>query len=270
MGKLIGGLVGLFSGGFWGAVAGLIIGHLFDKALSKFKPRESPEVLQAIQENFFQTTFTLIGFLAKSDGIVTQEEIDQTQQLMDKMGLTADHKREAIRLFKVGATPNFDPRPTLQAFRDTCGNRPQLVQMLIVYLVNTALADGKFDAKEESALRQVADGLNFSHLAFEQLLNMIRAQGAFAGGHYHYRQGQQQGSYEQTSGKQLSDAYAALGVSSSASDAELKKAYRKLMSEYHPDKLMGQGVPEDMIKVATERSQEIQTAYDLIRKTRKK
>jgi len=61
-----------------------------------------------------------------------------------------------------------------------------------------------------------------------------------------------------------------LKVSEAASDTEIKKAYRKLISEYHPDKLMGQGVPEDMIKVATERSQKVQTAYDLIKKTRKK
>ena len=138
--------------------------------------------------------------------------------------------------------------------------------MLIVYLVNTALADGKFDPKEESALRKIAETLNFSHIAFDQLLRMIRAQGTFAGnnnhGHYGYSPSQ--------NGNELNKAYDALGVEKTASDAEIKKAYRKLMSEYHPDKLMGQGVPDDMIKVATERSQEVQTAYDLIKKSRKK
>jgi len=193
VGKLIGFLAVLFSGGgFFLALLGLFIGSLFDKAVRNFSQRESPEVLQAIQEKFFQTTFTLIGYLAKSDGIVTQEEIDQTQQLMDKMGLTADHKREAIRFFKVGAEPHFDPTETLQSFRETCGGRAQLTQMLMVYLINTALADGKFDTKEEAALRRVAEGLHFSHLAFEQLLRMIRAQGAFTGGGYQYQQNGQQ------------------------------------------------------------------------------
>jgi DnaJ like chaperone protein len=265
LGKLIGGLIGLFSGGLFMGLLGLFVGSLFDKAARNFSKRESPAVLQAVQEKFFQTTFTLIGYLAKSDGTVTQEEVDQTQSLMDKMGLTADHKREAIRLFKVGSTPGFDPQVTLQSFRDTCSGRIQLTQMLMVNLINIALADGKFDAKEESALREVAQGLNFSHLAFEQLLKMIRAQGAFAGSNYQSRQGRQQ-----PSRNQLNAAYDALGVTEAASDTDIKKAYRKLISEYHPDKLMGQGVPEDMIKVATERTQEIQTAYDLIKKMRKK
>ncbi len=265
VGKVIGGLIGFLSFGIIGAIAGAYIGHLFDQSLAKFRHSESPEQLQAIKDTFFSTTFTLIGYLAKADGRVSEEEIDQTQQLMDKMGLTADHKREAIALFKVGAAPDFDPQETLKQFRETCGHRVQLTQMLIVYLVNTALADGEFDAKEESALRNIANGLNFSHRAFEHLLRMIRAQGAFGGGNYQYQSGS-----PQSNPNELANAYTALGVSETDSDAQIKKAYRKLMSEYHPDKLMGQGVPEDMIKVATERSQEVQTAYDLIKKSRKK
>ena len=71
-----------------------------------------------------------------------------------------------------------------------------------------------------------------------------------------------------TSASAIDAAYQALGVSKDDSDAEIKKAYRRLVREYHPDKLMGQGLPEEMIKEATVRSQEIQTAYDLIKKNR--
>ena len=266
MGKLIGGIIGFIFANFIGAIIGVIIGHFFGKGLRPFMTKESPEQLEAIQASFFNTTFTLIGYLAKADGIVSQEEIDQTQNLMEKMGLKADHKREAIRLFKVGAEPSFDPQETVNAFREMCGHRVQLKQMLIVYLVNTALADGKLHANEEIALRKIAEGLQFSSMVFEQLLKMLYAQESFSHQQYQQRSYQQ----EQVNTNELANAYAALGVNESTSDPEVKKAYRKLMSQYHPDKLMGQGVPEDMIKVATEQSQEIQRAYDLIKKARKK
>lgn len=263
MGKLIGGLLGLYNMGILGGLFGVFIGHLFDRALRQFNENESPEALQAIQTTFFNTTFTLIGFLAKTDGRVSQEEIDQTQQLMDKMGLTADHKREAIRLFKMGCASDFTPGETLARFNEVCGHRARLKQMLIIYLINTALADGKFDTREESALTQIAETLNFSHLAFVQLLRMLRAQETFSDNTY------QQRTNHQANPDEISEAYAALGLNTSASKIEVKRAYRKLMSEYHPDKLIGQGVPEDMIKLATERSQEVQTAYDLIKKSQK-
>jgi len=261
IGKVIGGILGLLSGGLVGAIVGLFFGHMFDKAKARFVQSESPEALQAIQTTFFRTTFTLIGYLAKADGRVSSEEIDSTQQLMEKMGLAADHKREAIRLFKAGAEPNFYPQETLINFQDICGHRAQLTQMLMVYLVNTALADGDFDPKEETALRKIAEGLRFSNTAFDHLIRMIRGQGAFGGG---YQQGGQQ-----STSADIDKAYDALGIRNTASDAEAKKAYRKLMSEYHPDKLIGQGVPDDMVKVATERAQEVQAAYDVIKQSRK-
>ncbi len=136
-----------------------------------------------------------------------------------------------------------------------------------MYLVNMALADGNFDASEEAVLKKVASSLGISSMMFEQMLRMIKAQGAFAGGAGGYSSSG--GAYSATpNANQIDLAYQALGVKSDVTDTQLKRAYRKLMSQYHPDKLTGQGVPEDMIKSATERSQEIQAAYDLIKKSR--
>ena len=98
---------------------------------------------------------------------------------------------------------------------------------------------------------------------------MIQAQSQFAGGHYHSSSGNSGGySAAQNSADSLALAYQALGVEKDVSAAVLKKTYRKLIREFHPDRLMGQGLPDDMIKVATERSQEIQAAYELIKKSR--
>jgi len=68
--------------------------------------------------------------------------------------------------------------------------------------------------------------------------------------------------------QKLDDAYAALGVTPAATEDELKRAYRKLMSENHPDKLTSKGLPESMRQFAEERAREINVAYDLIKKAR--
>ncbi|MBR9909404.1 MAG: co-chaperone DjlA [Gammaproteobacteria bacterium] len=262
-GKLIGGLLGFFGGGFLGAIIGVLIGSLFDRAMNRLQDDESPAQLQAIQAVFFRSAFTLIGYLAKADGRVSEDEVQQTQRLMEEMGLTPEHKRDAIKYFKAGSAAGFDPEETLHNFREVCGRRPQLARMILLYLFNTAISDGNFDEAEVAILRQIADGLGFSSFAFEQLLRMVRAQGAFRGGQY------QGGAGARSQVDELSAAYAALDVSKADSDAEIKQAYRRLMSENHPDKLIGQGVPADMVKAATERSQEIQAAYDVIKRARK-
>lgn len=255
LGKIIGGLIGYITFGFIGAIIGLFIGNIFDKGYAGVFQLHSPEKLAQRQRVFFETTFSLMGMIAKSDGRISEEEVAHTEHYMNQLGLTPEHRREAIELFKSGA--NADLQSILDDFNAACP-LANLKQMLMVHLVGVSLADGVLDPAEEDLLRQIATGVGFDRRSFDHLIQMIRNQSHF----------QNQGaSYD--SKNDLQAAYEALGVEETATDAEIKKAYRKLMSEYHPDKLMGQGVPEDMIKVATERSQEVQTAYDLIKKSRK-
>lgn len=262
IGKVIGGLIGFFTGGPILAAIGIFFGHLFDRGYARTQAPVSQEELHNIQHTFFNTLFLLLGYLAKADGRISETEVKLTETFMDKMGLTVEHKREAIRLFKLGADSAFDPEIALQNFRRDCFRSPSLTQMLLVHMVNLALADGVLDDTEATILRYVAERLGFSRFAFEQILRMIQAQNTFAGGES-FESGR-----PRAGANQIELAYQALGVSSAASDGEIKKAYRKLMSEYHPDKLIGQGMPEDMIKAATERSQEIQMAYEVIKKSR--
>jgi len=264
-GKLIGGIIGLLAAGPFGLIVGIFVGHYFDKAMKGFSHKMSPAERHQVEESFFRTVFLMMGKLAKSDGRVTEAEIAHIEGLMAQMALNSDHRQRAIGIFKEGVDGNFDTATELANFRAVCARHPILSQQLLNYLLSLALADGALSTSEENFLREVAVGLGVSPKLFEQLLRMVRAQ-------THFRQGQ--GSYSHQPGQrpagkdELNLAYEALGADKSATDAELKRIYRKLMSENHPDKLTGQGVPEDMIKLATERVQEIQTAYELIKKHR--
>lgn len=261
LGKLLGTLLGYGMGGWLGALIGFFVGQMFDRGYNQLQREGGPGNRQAVEQSFFETLFTLLGHMAKADGRVSEEEVRQTEAYMAEMGLTAEHRRQAIDLFKQGADPEFDLDAQLEAFRRTCGRRTRLVRMLLVYLVNIALADGELDETEVQVLRRIAEGLGLSSAMFEQLLRMIQAQNSFAGG-------AGGGASGPARADELARAYDALGVSPEASDHQIKRAYRKLISEHHPDKLIGQGMPEDMIKQATERSQEIRKAYDLIKQAR--
>lgn len=263
-GKVIGGVVGFLIGGPLLAIVAIFIGHGFDKNRAT---QVTPQKRAAIEQCFFDTTFSLLGYLAKADGRISKSEIAITEKLIDEMGLSSDQRSKAIDLFKKGSASNFTTTETLAAFKSLCGTNRNLVQMLLSYLINLAFADGVLDPAEEQVLREIAEGLGINSIAFEKLLQMIKAQDTFkqGGGQYYSHQGR-----GQTSQDELAQAYIAVGVDASATDAEVKKAYRKLMSQYHPDKLSGQGLPEDAVKAATERSQEIQVAYDVIKKARAK
>jgi DnaJ like chaperone protein len=214
----------------------------------------------AARQTFFETAFTLMGHVAKSDGRVSEQEVALTEQLMTRLGLTAEHRQEAIALFKRGTAPGFDLDAQLREFSLHCGTHPNLRQMLMVFLFNTAIADGAISANEHALLQRIALAAGFSEPQFEQLLRMFTAQEQFSGA-----AGGRGGTPRPDA---VAQAYAALGVDAGASDREVKHAYRKLMSQYHPDKLIAEGMPEDMVRVATERTQEIQNAWELVRKAR--
>ncbi|MBN7797123.1 co-chaperone DjlA [Parahaliea mediterranea] len=257
-GKLIAGLLGLVLGGPIGLVLGVALGHLFDRGLSTTLQFGSPEQIARIKQNFFDTTFLLQGFLAKADGRISEEEIAHTEQVIQQMGLNAQQRRQAIELFRRGAAPDFQPEPVVAQFLELCRAQRQLQSTLLLFLVSLALADNKLDAAEREALGRIARLMGIGQAQLDQLLRMAQAQA-----HFHGHSG---GTAEP--GTSLDDAYAALGVDRDIGDKELKRAYRKLMSENHPDKLIARGVPDDMVKLATEKSQEIQSAYEMIRKHR--
>ena len=258
--KIIAAFMGWQVAGLFGAMIGFYIGHFFGRGLSGFSRPLSAQQQQRAGACYFETTFTLLGYLAKADGRVSEEEIAQAEALMSRMGLNAEHRQQAIGFFKAGANSNFVLDELMQQFVSTCGRLNNLKQSLLNDLIALALADGELHSAERQALQSIAQYLGVSKALFERLIAMIMAQSQFKGAGAAGSVG---------SASQLESAYKALGVSAKNTDSEIKKAYRKLLSENHPDKLMGQGMPDDMINLATERTQEIRKAYELIQQSRK-
>ena len=253
--KFIGVIAGFFLFGFFGSILGYIVGAFIDRVRALGAGAMNPLTNALRQAVFLETVFVLMGKLAKADGQISQVEIDHVEQFIQKLGMTAEHRTQAITWFNKGADQAFQIEPTYQRFMSICGHTRDLKQMLLVYLIVIALADGHFHPAEEALLTEIASHLGYDQAEFKQLMDMVLNQSRF-------------GSDQINPAEALDNAYKALGVTQDSTDQEIKRAYRKLMSQYHPDKLMGQGVPEDMIAVATEQAKEIQLAYDLIKKSR--
>ncbi len=265
LGKIIGGTFGFFMGGPLGAVLGAALGHQFDKGMAGldrletggFEPGEQPRV----QTAFFTATFSVMGHVAKADGQVSPEEIELAKAVMGQMGLPPELRKTAINLFNEGKKSDFPLDAALDQFRNECHRRSTLIQMFIEIQLQAAYADGSLDETEETLLLHICDKLGFSRYKFQRLKVVTEAQRRFSSSW--------QESHPQSRGPTLGDAYQSLGIEKTASDAEVKKAYRRLMSQHHPDKLVAKGLPEEMMKIATEKTQEIRKAYETIRKARK-
>lgn len=258
--KIIGIIVGGYVLGFWGAVIGYFIGASADRTNSYGIGGINPLSTGRRQTVFLETVFVLMGKLAKADGHISASEIAHVEAFIKKNGMSNEHRKQAIEQFKRGSAADFDITAALDQFITTCGHTLHLKQVLLMYLIVMALADGKLDPPEQTLLEKIALQLGYSSVQFKQMLEMVLNQAHFS----------QDQSKQQSSASALNDAYKALGVTKNNTDQEIKRAYRKLISQYHPDKLMGQGLPEDMIAQATEQTKEIQVAYDLIKKHRTK
>lgn len=267
-GKIIVGLLGLLIGGPVGLGIGVLIGHFLDRGVERvqsfnpFRPYRAGE-REEVHEALLSAVFAIMGHLAKADGRVSEQEIGHAEAVMNRMQLNAEQRRQAQEQFRRGKMDDFPLDATVAEFRQRIRHRRHLILVFLEILLQSALADGRFNAAEEQVLIRVAEGLGVPEAQFRQILNMLLAQAQFAGAGSGAH-----GAGGAPSRPSLHQAYQVLGVTESASDQEIKKAYRRLMSEHHPDKLASRGVPEEMIRMATEKTAEISKAYEMIKDAR--
>lgn len=256
-GLAIGALIGLFSGGFIGLLIGGAVGFWFDRGLRKSLSSYHPQQL------FFRATFTVMGKVAKADGRVSETEISFAREVMARMNLSEEKRKEAIELFSEGKRNEFDIASVLRPLGAMLKHRSAVKLMFVEIQLQAAMADGEVSPAEQTLLSEICRLLQFTPQEAQALISRIRAEQAFREQAYRAHDNP-----EQYSAASLQEAYGVLGVEPSATDAEVKKAWRRLMSQHHPDKLVSKGLPEEMIQLAKEQTQEIQAAYDQIRKAR--
>lgn len=262
-GKLLGGVIGFSFGGPIGAILGGVVGHQIDK---KGEEQLEPGSQERVQAAFFTATFSVMGHIAKADGRVTEVEIRHAEEVMRRMGLDQTARKLAVDLFSQGKAQDFDLHGVLEQFKRECHRRRNLMQMFMEVQISMAMADGIVHQQERTVLHEVGKSLGFPGFMIDQLIKMVQAQQRF------YQHSQQQGGehggpgYQQANGPSVEQAYQVLGVKSSDDQQTVKRAYRRLMSQHHPDKLVAKGLPEQMIKMATEKTQEIKAAYELVKR----
>ncbi|WP_136247151.1 co-chaperone DjlA [Halomonas borealis] len=244
----IGALLGYLIGGFVGLLVGGGLGYWLAHRLRKSMLGR----LAGVQTQFLESTFAVMGCLCKADGQVSEDELAASRTLWDRLRLNEQQRAKARADFTRGKSADFDLDAELAKVRQIVGTQPALRQVFLQVQLAAVAADGQLHPAEHEMLTRVMRGLGCSDAEIAQIEAMLRGGPDAAG----------------DSGPSLEDAYQVLGVSAEASDAEIKKAYRRLMSENHPDKLAAKGMPESMREVAKERTSEIGNAYERIRKAR--
>lgn len=248
MPALIGALVGWFVGHWTGLLVGFIAGFVLSRVVAAW-------LVGAVRSRFLGSTWAVMGAMSKADGRVTAEEIRVAEAFFDRMGLGGADRQAAKDAFNRGKAAGFDLDAEVAAVAKACRAVPPLLHMFLAVQLAALSADGLVHADEQRLLVRIARGLGLSDAEVQRLESMLRLHGAT-------------GEAGASAASKLDDAYRVLGVSPDSGDAEVKKAYRRLMSENHPDKLAARGLPESMRAMAEARSRDITTAYDLVKQSR--
>ncbi len=247
IGKIVGGTIGLFLGGPLGAIAGVALGHGLDVARDQHSgttmrsPFHNPE--QKAQLTFFVATFSMLAKLVKADKNISREEISTIETFMvHDLHLDFQSRQVASRIFQTALESNETFESLASQFYGQFRSNPQLLELLIDILIRVAAADGNITRNEE-----------------ELILQAVRIFG-FTADYYRV--------IKQRYSKAHDTAYAILGCSSDDSNETIKKKYKQLVFEHHPDTIASKGLPEEFVEYANKKFSEIQQAYETIRKER--
>jgi DnaJ like chaperone protein len=207
-----------------------------------------------IQQAFFKATFQVMGHLAKADGRVTEQGIRAARSMMEELSLREDEMQAAMDLYREGKDRDFPLQATLTDLARLCADRADLCRMFVLIQLQTAFAGDGLNAAGRSVLARIAAALRVSAYEVIQMEALLRMQRAAP--------------RQKPTVDRLAEAHEVLGVERTATDAEITKAYRRLMNRHHPDKLVAKGLPASMMRLAEEKTRQIRAAYEVIREQR--
>ena len=245
-GKIVGGTIGFALGGPLGAIAGAVFGHAFDSSSMDFQEEHQKipfSRIEASQLAFFVSAFSMLAKLAQADGRLSHEELDTIEGFATRdLRLSSEDKEVALNIFRTAleSPAGFDDFALqfYQHFR----NQPHLIELIIDILLRVSVADGELNSAEERLILSAVRIFGMSEQRYKQLRTIYAGSG--------------------------SAEYELLGCQPDDSDEVIKRRYRKLVQEYHPDKIASKGLPDEFIQLAHEKFREIQNAYETIKKAR--
>ncbi len=264
IGAFIGAFIGFAKGGVFGLFLGGMVGSWVQGWVSQNLLGHSTKT-QRVQRAYFEALFTTIGKIAKVDGVITEDEILKSEQIMQKMQLNADQRRLAIQFFNRGKQTDFDIRPCIDRFQQMSGR--SVKQMFLEMLLDVAASRSVIHRAEWNLLLDICGYLNFPQ---QVLVVLVKMRGFNVDGQHTHAGGSQSNHRNQWTPptQQRINPYQVLGVSESSNKKDIRRAYKKLMSSHHPDKLIAKGLPPEMIEVAKTKTQEIQAAWESIKNSR--
>jgi len=261
-GKIIGAFCGYLFGAVLGAVLGLIIGHILDKTLRGKQPlkfiRISTEEMEQIQPEFITAVFSIMGYISRCMTRDEDEEVQMVKHLMDRMNLSIARRGDALRLFNQGKQDDFPLQNIVGQFYIACRHEPSLLEMFVEVQLYAAFYQARMTPLAKQIILNICYQLDFAHTDYDRIEQLVKKE---------YQRVRKQ-KHAESGGVGLESAYAILNTTPSASDAEIKAAYRRMTSKHHPDKLVAQGLPDEILKMSEAKTREIRAAYERIREVR--
>ena len=243
MGKLVGGAIGFALGGPIGAIAGAVFGHAFDSASADQYSQSSLSYGESSQITFFVATFSMLAKVAKADGQVSRPEMDAVRQFMTyDLNLSPESQHLALNIFHTALESGESFESFASQFYGQFHVQPQMLELMMDILLRVSASDGTINPNEERMIQSAAAIFGFNNVQYTAMRSRYA--------------------------QDVNKYYAVLGCTPADSDDQVKKQHRKLVSEYHPDKIMSKGLPDEFIKFANDKFKEIQEAYEYIKKER--